>query len=98
MLKKPTSLKPIERTERKLFNTWAGSIHYLLDLKTKKSTLLSQLQNECLALWQQSTPPKDTQDIRNKLQNIHVSANLCLKMQVQADTIDKIMGFTGFED
>ncbi len=48
-----TLLKPIERTEkemRKVKNTWAGSVNYLLDLKTKKQQLLQNLQNEIKAL------------------------------------------------
>ena len=45
-------LKPIVRVEKKLVNSWAGTINYLLDLKTKKQSIINQLQNECIAIYQ----------------------------------------------
>lgn len=50
---KKTLLRPIERTEKdikRVKNTWCGEICYLTDLKTRRSSLITQLQNDTLAL------------------------------------------------
>eukprot|EP00347_Sterkiella_histriomuscorum_P011341 403372823 len=67
---------------------WAGKIHYLQDLKTKKQSVLNQIQNETLALYQHQNSEKDPNDLKSKF----------ILIQSSSDSQDKIKSLTSIDD